>query len=134
MYAHTQTQSLRAYDSVSKATQSGREIEAAVLTKAALKLKKCQDDWNAPDRDNKLDEALKYNQRIWSIFQSELSREDHELPKKLRLDILRLAAFIDRRIFETMAFPAPEKLNIVIDINNNLAAGLRGSPWWLVIK
>ena len=128
MYAHTQTQSLRAYDSVSKATRSGREIEAAVLTKAALKLKKCQDDWNAPDRDNKLDEALKYNQRIWSIFQSELSREDHQLPKKLRLDILRLAAFIDRRIFETMAFPAPEKLNIVIDINNNLAAGLRGSP------
>ena len=128
MYAHTQTQSLRAYDSVSKATRSGREIEAAVLTKAALKLKKCQDDWNAPDRDNRLDEALKYNQRIWSIFQSELSREDHELPKKLRLDILRLAAFIDRRIFETMAFPAPEKLNIVIDINNNLAAGLRGSP------
>ena len=80
------------------------------------------------DRDNKLDEALKYNQRIWSIFQSELSRKDHELPKKLRLDILRLAAFIDRRIFETMAFPEPEKLNIVININNNLAAGLRGSP------
>ncbi len=128
MYAHTQTQSLRAYDSVSKATQLGREIEAAVLTKAALKLKKCQDDWDAPDRDNRLDEALKYNQRIWSIFQSELSREDHQLPKKLRLDILRLAAFIDRRIFETMAFPEPDKLNIVIDINNNLAAGLRGSP------
>ena len=128
MYAHTQTQSLRAYDSVSKATQSGREIEAAVLTKAALKLKKCQDDWDAPDRGNRLEEALKYNQRIWSIFQSELSREDHQLPKKLRLDILRLAAFIDRRIFETMAFPAADKLKIVIDINNNLAAGLRGSP------
>jgi flagellar protein FlaF len=128
MYAHTQTQSLRAYESVSKATQSGREIEAAVLTKAAVKLKECQDDWDAPDRDNRLEEALKYNQRIWSIFQSELSREDHELPKKLRLDILRLAAFIDRRIFEALAFPEPEKLNIVININNNLAAGLRGSP------
>jgi flagellar protein FlaF len=128
MYAQTQTQSLRAYESVSKATLSGREIEAAVLTKAALKLKECRDNWDAPDRDHKLDEALKYNQRIWSIFQSELSREDHEMPKKLRLDILRLAAFIDRRIFETMAFPAPEKLNIVIAINNNLAAGLRGSP------
>jgi flagellar protein FlaF len=128
MHAHTQTQSLRAYDSVSKATQSGREIEAAVLTRAALKLKKCQELWDAPDRDNRLEQALKYNQRIWSIFQSELSREDNALPKKLRLDILRLAAFIDRRIFETMAFPTPDKLNIVIDINNNLAAGLRGSP------
>ena len=128
MYAPTQTQSLRTYESVSRATQSGREIEAAVLTKAAVKLKECQDCWDAPDRDNRLEEALRYNQRVWSIFQSELSREDHELPKKLRLDILRLAAFIDRRIFETMASPAPEKLNIVININNNLAAGLRGSP------
>ena len=124
----TQAQSLKAYESVEIATRSGREIEAAVLTKAAIKLKECQDNWDAPDRDHKLDEALKYNQRIWSIFQSELSRDDHEMPKKLRLDILQLAAFIDKRIFETMAFPAPEKLNIVININNNLAAGLRGSP------
>jgi flagellar protein FlaF len=123
-----QTQSLRAYENVAKATISGREIEAAVLTKAAVKLKECRDNWDAPDRDNRLEEALKYNQRIWSIFQSELSRDNHELPKKLRLDILRLAAFIDRRIFDTMAFPSSQKLKIVIDINNNLAAGLRSSP------
>ena len=58
MYANTQTQSLKAYDSVNKATQSGREIEAAVLTKAAVKLKECQDGWNAPDLDNRLEEAL----------------------------------------------------------------------------
>jgi flagellar protein FlaF len=124
----TQAQSLKAYESVGNAIRSGREVEAVVLTNAAIKLKECQDNWEAPDREHKLDEALKYNQRIWSIFQSELSRDDHEMPKKLRLDILRLAAFIDRRIFETLAFPAPEKLTIVININNNLAAGLRGSP------
>ena len=124
----TQAHSLKSYESVESATRSGREIEAAVLTKAAVKLKECQDNWDAPDREHKLEEALKYNQRVWSIFQSELSRDDHEMPKKLRHDILRLAAFIDRRIFETMAFPEPDKLNIVININNNLAAGLRGSP------
>jgi len=27
-----------------------------------------------------------------------------------------------------MAFPSPEKLNIIININQNIAAGLRGSP------
>jgi flagellar protein FlaF len=124
----SQAHSLRTYEHVNSAVRSGREVEAAVLTKAALKLKECQDNWDDPDREHKLDEALKYNQRVWSIFQSELSREDHEMSKKLRLDILRLAAYIDRRIFETMAFPSPEKLNIVININNNLAAGLRGSP------
>ena len=122
------TQSLKAYENVNKATMSGCEVEAAVLTKAARKLKACQDNWDAPDRDEKLEEALNFNQRIWSIFQSELSRADHELPQKLRLDVLRLATFIDQRIFETLAYPSSEKLNIVIDINNNLAAGLRSEP------
>ena len=122
------SQSIRAYESVDKATMSGTDVEVAVLNKAAVKLKECQDNWDAADRDDKLEEALKFNQKIWSIFQSELSREDHPMPQKLRLDILRLAAFIDRRIFETIASPSPEKLNIVIDINNSIAAGLRNSP------
>jgi flagellar protein FlaF len=121
----TPTQSLRAYESVSQTTMSGREVEAAVLSKAAQKLRECQENWNAPNCQKKLEEALKFNQLIWSIFQSELSRGGHELPQKIRLDILRLAAFIDRRIFETLADPSPDKLKIVIDINNNLAAGLR---------
>jgi flagellar protein FlaF len=107
---------------------SGREIEAAVLTKAARKLKECRDNWEANDSNEKLDVALKFNQRVWSIFQSELAREDNPLPKKLKVDILSLSAFIDRRIFEIMAHPAPEKLKIIIDINNNIAAGLRTSP------
>ena len=120
--------SVRAYETVDRATMSGRKLEAAVLAKAAQKLKKCQDNWNAADLDKKLEEALKFNQRIWSIFQGELVREDHPLPKKLRLDILKLGAFVDRRILETMAYPSPEKLNVVVNINNNLAAGLRNSP------
>lgn len=120
--------SVRAYETVDKATMSGRNLEAAVLTKAAQKLKICQDNWDSADLGKKLEEALKFNQRIWSIFQGELIREDHPLPKKLRLDILKLGAFVDRRILETMAYPSPDKLNIVVNINNNIAAGLRDSP------
>ena len=117
-----------AYETVSKMTMSGRETEAAVLTKAARKLKACQEHWDTTAHwDDMLEAALKFNQRIWSIFQSELSHKDNPLPKKLRMDIIRLSAFIDKRIFETMAEPSPEKLSIIIDINNNLAAGLRDS-------
>ena len=121
-------QALNAYKQVDKTTISGRETEARVLTEAALKLKKCQESWGSPDNDNELDQALRYNQKIWSLFQGELEREDNPLPGKLKIDILRLAAFIDKRIFEVMAFPSPEKLNIIININQNIAAGLRGSP------
>ena len=118
---------LKAYETVNKKTMSGREIEAEVLTKAARKLKDCQDSWDANDREEKLSEALKFNQLVWSIFQGELKKDDNPLNRKLRADLLRLSAFIDRRIFETIADPTPEKLNIVININNNIAAGLRES-------
>jgi len=119
---------LKAYDSVNKSTMSGREVEASVLTKAAHKLRECQNNWEAANREERLKDALKFNQQIWSIFQWELAKGDHPLHKKLRLDILRLGSFIDRRILEILADPTPEKLNIVIDVNNNLAAGLRSSP------
>ena len=117
----------QAYKATQKTTMSGRDIEAAVLTKAAFKLKECQTNWEAEDRDNRLEEALRFNQRIWSIFQAEIAKADNPLPAQLKLDLLSLSAFIDKRIIETMAYPSPEKLSIVIDINNNIAAGLRGS-------
>lgn len=119
---------LEAYRTVQKTTMSGREIEASVLTKAALMLQYCQNNWDTEDRDLKLEEALKFTQMIWSIFQGELSKPDNPLPKKLREDILSLSLFIDKRVFDIMSFPAPEKLTVIININLNLAAGLRGSP------
>lgn len=116
---------LQAYEKVSQSTLSGREIEAAVLTKAALKLKDCQNRWHVDDRDERLEEALRFNQRIWSIFQAELGREDNPLPVGLRRDVLRLSAFVDKRILDSMANPDPDKLTAIININDNIAAGLR---------
>jgi len=119
---------LAVYQKVENATMSGREVEAAVLTKAALKLKKCQNNWDADDREIELDAALKFNQRIWTIFQGELIKEENPLPINFKRDILSLSAFVDKRIFETMAYPEPDKLTVMININNNLAAGLRSAP------
>jgi flagellar protein FlaF len=109
-------------------TMSGREVESTVLVKAAVALRECIDNWDAPDRHQKLDEALRYNQLIWSVFQSELLKEDNPLPRQLKEDILSLSAFIDKRTFEVMAYPDPEKLVAIININTNIAAGLRGVP------
>lgn len=63
---------------------------------------------------------------LWSIFQAEVSDADNPLPKELKENILNLSLFIDKRTLEIMAFPSPEKLTAIIDINQNLAAGLRG--------
>jgi len=107
---------------------SGRELEASVLSRAGLMLKQVQDNWNAPDREQKMLEAIKFNQKVWSFFQAELSDPDNPMPKNLREDILNLSLFIDKRLFEVMASPDKEKLQIVIDIDFNLAAGLRTTP------
>ncbi|MDK9719364.1 MAG: flagellar biosynthesis regulator FlaF [Trichlorobacter sp.] len=117
-----------AYTSMQKETLSGRELEASVLTRAGLMLKQVQVNWSAPDRDEKLLEAIKFNQKVWSFFQAELSDPENPLPKNLRQDILNLSLFIDKRLFEVMANPDTEKLNIVIDVNFNIAAGLRTKP------
>ncbi len=107
---------------------SGREIEAAALTRCAVLLDDCRKNWDAPHRSDKLSDALRTNQMVWSILQSELVKDDNPLPIDIRQNILTLSVFIDNRIIQIMASPAPEKLKIIIDINLNLAAGLRGSP------
>ncbi|UFS72422.1 flagellar biosynthesis regulator FlaF [Geomonas sp. RF6] len=119
---------IREYVGIQKESMSGRELEASVLTKGGLMLKACQENWDAPDREAKLMDAIKYNQKVWSFFQAELTEPTNPLPKKLREDLLNLSIFIDKRFFEVMAYPDREKLTAVIDINFNIAAGLRSNP------
>ena len=118
---------VKSYQSVEKESMSGRETEARVLTQAALKLIDCQKNWNSPDRNRRLNEALRYNQRIWTIFQVEVAKDENPLPTPIKANIFHLSRFIDQRIFDSMAFPEIQKLDILIRINQNIAAGLRGS-------
>ena len=119
---------LEAYRTAQKTDDmSGREIEAGALTRCAVLLKECQKNWDAPDHVAALADALRTNQMVWSILQSELVKDDNPLPIDIRQNILTLSVFIDNRIIQIMADPQPEKLKIIIDINLNLAAGLRGS-------
>jgi len=119
---------MQAYQQVDKATMSGRDIEAAVLSRAAVRLKKCVDNWDLKTMEEELDQSLRYNQKIWTVFQSELLKPENPLPQDLKENILRLSVFVDKRTFDIMAFPKPEKIKILIDINQNLAAGLRANP------
>ncbi|MBA4389331.1 MAG: flagellar biosynthesis regulator FlhF [Syntrophus sp. (in: bacteria)] len=119
---------LNAYKKTIKSTTSGRDLEASVLTKAANLLKECKEQWNEEGHFRRLDEALTFNQKIWSIFQGELAREDNPMLAQLKADILKLSLIIDKRIIEVMSNPFPDKLDLIINININLAAGLRGSP------
>lgn len=103
---------------------AGRELEAAVLNKAATLLEDVMGHWQEDADHEQLDSALKYNQTLWSVFQAELMDDANPLPTSLRENILSLSSFVDRRTFEVMAYPEPAKIDILIKINRSLADGL----------
>jgi len=114
---------------VQETTTAGRDLEAHVLTRAARKLAEGVRQWqdgHGSGREN-LSEALRNNQRLWTVFQSELADPDNPLPAEMKEYLLNLSLFVDKRTFEMMENPDPEKIKILIDINMNLAAGLQGS-------
>ncbi len=117
-----------AYTTVEKITASGRQLEASALFRTARSLQLVQDGWGNEGFEAKLDAALKTNQRLWTFFQAELSAPDNPLPEDLRSHLLSLIQFVDKQTFDVMAYPAPEKLSILIAINRNVAAGLSAVP------
>jgi flagellar protein FlaF len=116
-----------AYATVERATSEGRQLEASVLFRVARSLQVVQEQWGSPGYENKLDTALKQNQKLWTFFQAEIAEPANPLPDDLKASLGQLIAFIDRRTFDLMAAPAPEKLTILININRNVAAGLTAS-------
>jgi flagellar protein FlaF len=92
--------------------------------RAAQKLKDCQNHWDSEDRETQFNEAIRLNQMIWSIFQGELSQDENPLPMEIKRQLLTLSVYVDKTIFEAMANPTTEKLTTLININQNIAAGL----------
>jgi flagellar protein FlaF len=116
-----------AYASASRATQavvSPRELEASLLIKAASRLQAIADDWSLADRD--LDEALNYNRKLWTLLVSAVIAEDNPLPVGIKTNILGLANFIFNQTFKVAANPTREGLPVLVSINRDIAAGLRG--------
>lgn len=107
-----------------QATSSPRELEASLLVKAGARIQAIADDWTG--RAAELDDALNYNRRLWTLLVSAVTAEDNPLPTPIKVNILSLANFIFNHTFRVSADPKPEKLTVLVGINRDIAAGLRG--------
>jgi flagellar protein FlaF len=83
-----------------------------------------RDDWNG--RRAELFDALIQNQKLWTILVTSATEAANPLPQDLKNNIANLALFIFNRTMAVMTEPAPEKLTALVNINRELAAGLRG--------
>lgn len=108
----------------SQAVVSPRELEASLLLKAAVRLQSIADDWTLAERD--LEDALGYNRKLWTLLVSAVVAEDNPLPVGIKTNILGLANFIFNQTFRIAAAPRPDSLGVLVSINRDIAAGLRG--------
>lgn len=115
-----------AYQQVGKQTVSPRLLEANLLSRAAAQLQRVRDDWENNRRD--LFEALRFNRKLWNIFLTSVTGEDCRLPRELRENIANLGIFVMKQTISTQDQPEPRKLDVLININRELAAGLRAMP------
>jgi len=113
----------RLYKAVSEKIASPRATEADLLIEAALRLQRIQGDWEQRG-SNDLDNALRYNRMLWTIFVSTVTKKDNPLPVAIRQNVANLGVFVMKHTISILAEPKPEKLSTLININRNLAAGL----------
>jgi flagellar protein FlaF len=114
-----------AYSSnVQRNTPDQRELEAHVLLKSARFLEDLQKDWDNVSSEM-LEETLKYNRQIWMLFyDTALENPEGSRPNDLRSNIVNLANFVFKRTVEIMSAPDKKKLDVLININREIAAGL----------
>lgn len=113
-----------AYQQAAVTTLSPREAEAAALTKSANLLQAAKDQWSNDNGD--VANALYFNRQLWVLLSSAVTDKDSPLPLTIRNNVGSLGAFVFKTTLDIEAAPEAGKLDALIDINRQLAAGLRG--------
>ncbi len=109
-------------------TPNQRELEARILLKAAKAFQEIQKKW-ADITSEELNEALTYNRQIWMMFvDTAVEDENPDRSDLLRNNIANLGVFIFNHTLDVMSTPSPEKLDVLIEINQDIAAGLMSKP------
>jgi flagellar biosynthesis activator protein FlaF len=115
----------QAYARTVQASAPAREVEAQALLKAAKQLQDLQSNWSHMD-PQRIDAALRFNRQLWAIFLSAAQNEENPQPIDVRQKIANIGVFVMNQTVDMQLAPEPAKLNSLIEINRNIAAGLSG--------
>ena len=121
-----QNQAAAAYQQTGQRTTNPRDLEANLLSRSASNLQRMRDDWDSIPR-LELANALQFNRRLWTVFMTSVTREDSPLPIDVRQNVANLGIFVMKQSLSLQADPVASKLDVLININRQLAAGLRAN-------
>lgn len=120
----TMNYAAQAYAKVANETAPPRELEAILLLKAAARLQAVHDAW--PEKSPEFNDALLYNRKLWTVLLDSVNRDDNQLPKPVRNNLVQLGMFVMNETFAAMTKPTLNQLKAMIKVNRGIAAGLRG--------
>ncbi|HAW34106.1 MAG TPA: flagellar biosynthesis regulatory protein FlaF [Alphaproteobacteria bacterium] len=98
------------------------ELEARALVRTASRLNGIKERW--PVESEELNEALSLNRKLWTILVTGATEASNPLPIEVKQNIFNLAHFIFKHTFAVMAKPSAQSLDVLININMNIARGL----------
>lgn len=122
MYAGAQAYTRTAYT-----VSNPRDLEAQLLLKAASGLQAVID--GKTTNPKQVFDALNYNLRCWKIFTTAAAEPANPQADDVKQYVLNLGVFVMSHSLKQIsnAEVDPEELKILVKINSELAAGLRGS-------
>jgi flagellar protein FlaF len=92
--------------------------------KAAAKLQAIKENWEPSVLH--IEDAISHNRKVWTIFLSSALEADCQLPADMRKNVVSLSRFVINQCMRILFEPDRSKLDLLIEINQNVAAGLRG--------
>lgn len=98
-----------------------REVEAWALIESGKELMAAREN---PGDLTLLRNSLRANMMLWTIFQDAVIDVNSPLPFEIRNNLLNLSIFIDKHTLQCLADEDGLGLDILIEINHNIAAGL----------
>lgn len=112
------------YARMAQTTASPRERDAQLLLRAAARFAAVQAS-EPFDRTGARDAAT-FNRKLWTVFLSAVSRAENPLDAATKANLKKIAMFVMRRCAAIEIDPKAEQMTALININRNLAEGLRG--------
>jgi len=118
-------QVLKAYENAQKTAIQLKELERLAIARTTHKLTNARDNFSCGKKSyDKYADALKFNQKLWTLIQSNIADNPTSGTKSLRTSLLDLSLFIDKQTMIALRNPDPNNITPLIEINKSISGGL----------
>jgi flagellar protein FlaF len=120
-------QALKAYENAQKIAVQLKELEHLVIARATYKMISAKNNFTHTKKSyDKYAEALRFNQKLWTLIQCNLIDSSTIGTASLRKNLLNLSLFIDKQTVTALRNPDPKNLTPLVEINKSISGGLHG--------